>query len=67
MTTTLTAPDIVCDGCASAIRHALARVPGVSGIDVDVAAKEVTVEHGNLLTREEIAAALDKAGFPTQN
>ena len=66
MTTTVTAPDIVCDGCASAIRNALARVPGVSGIDVDVASKKVTVEHGNLLTRDEIAQALDKAGFPVE-
>jgi copper chaperone CopZ len=39
-------------------------VPGVSGIDVDVNRKQVTVEHGNLLTREEIASAMDKAGFP---
>ena len=66
MTTTVTAPDIECDGCAQSIRNALARVPGVSGIDVNVASKQVTVEHGNLLTREVISEALDKAGFPVK-
>ena len=64
-TTTLTAPDIECDGCANAIKKALGKVPGVSQIDVDVAAKTVTVTHDdNAAPVPVIAAALDKAGFP---
>lgn len=65
MTTTLTAPDITCGGCANAIRRALGSVPGVSGIDVDVARKAVSVTHDEgVAGRAAILAALDRAGFP---
>ncbi|HLJ54475.1 MAG TPA: heavy-metal-associated domain-containing protein [Chthonomonadaceae bacterium] len=63
-TSTFTAPDIVCDGCAAAIRKALARVQGVAGIDVDVAEKRVTIAHEAAVQRAALAAALDRAGFP---
>ncbi len=66
-TTTLTAPDIECDGCANAIKKALGKVPGVSQINVDVTAKTVTVAHDEKAAPVPvIAAALDKAGFPTE-
>ncbi len=63
-TSTFSAPDIECDGCANAIKKALGNVQGVSGVQVDVAAKEVTVTHDENAPRETIAAALDRAGFP---
>jgi copper chaperone CopZ len=64
-TTTLTAPDIECDGCANAIRKALGNVPGVSDVAVDVSAKKVTVRHDEgKAPRAAVTAALDKAGFP---
>ena len=63
-TTTLTAPDIVCGGCADAIKNAFGRVPGVSDVEVDVAAKQVKVGHEPDLTRDQLAQVLDKAGFP---
>ena len=63
-TTTFTAPDISCDGCANAIKRAIGGVKGVSEVQVDVAAKRVTVSHGAEATREDLAARLDRAGFP---
>lgn len=33
-------------------------------IDVDTSAKTVTVEHDERVRREELVAALDRAGFP---
>ena len=63
-TTTVTAPDIECDGCANAIKKTLGTVAGVSQVTVDVAAKTITVAHDEKATRAVIAAALDKAGFP---
>ena len=66
MTTTVTAPDIVCDGCANAIRNALSRVEGVSSVQVDVAAKKVSVTHGDHLARADVEKALDNAGFPVE-
>lgn len=62
--TTVTAPDIVCGGCASSIKKALGNVEGVSEIEVDVATKKVTVNHGENVSREKIVDALDRAGFP---
>ena len=65
--TTVTAPDISCDGCANSIKRALGKVPGVSGVQVDVPTKKVTVEHdGTQVPRETIIAALDRAGFPAE-
>jgi len=62
--TKVTAPDIVCGGCATAIRNALGRIDGVTAVDVNVDTKEVSVEHDNALTRERIEDILDDAGFP---
>ncbi len=65
-TTTVTAPDIVCGGCASSIKKALGNLLGVAQVDVDVATKTVKVEHSEAASRDEIIAALDRAGFSVQ-
>ncbi|MDM7922087.1 MAG: heavy metal-associated domain-containing protein [Pyrinomonadaceae bacterium] len=65
VTTKVTAPDIVCDGCANAIKNAFGRVEGVKTVDVDVSTKEVSVEHLDHIAREKILDVLDKAGFPS--
>lgn len=65
-TTTVTAPDITCDGCANAIRNALGRIEGIGTVDVDVASKRVTVRHAESLGKEKIIDALDGAGFPAK-
>lgn len=62
--TTLSAPDIMCDGCANSIKKVLGPIAGVSDVNVDVAAKQVSVTHDPVVTRETLAAALDRAGFP---
>lgn len=61
--TTVTAPDIVCGGCASSIKKALGGIEGVSEVDVDVATKKVTVNHSADVSREKITDALDRAGY----
>lgn len=64
-TTTVTAPDIVCGGCAGAIKNALGNVEGVSEIDVNIETKAVTVKHDQTVTRGKIIETLDRAGFPS--
>jgi len=65
-TMTLTAPDIMCDGCANAIKKAVGALPGVSGVDVNINTKQVTVTHDDTIApRTAITGALDNAGFPT--
>ena len=62
-TTTVTAPEIVCGGCASSIKKALGNIPGVSEVDVDVATKKVTVKHEENVSQANIVDALDSAGY----
>lgn len=62
-TTTVTAPEIVCGGCASSIKKALGNLEGVCEVDVDVSTKQVKVEHDESVSREEIVSALDRAGY----
>lgn len=61
--TTVTAPEIVCGGCASSIKKALGNIEGVSDVDVDVATKKVTVNHSESVSRDRIVDALDRAGY----
>lgn len=63
-TTTVTAPDITCGGCANAIKNAFGRVDGIQQVDVDVATKQVTVRHGDEIDKSRVIDVLDKAGFP---
>ena len=62
-TTTVTAPEIVCGGCAGSIKKALGNVQGVSDVEVDVGTKKVSVKHDSNVSREQIADALDRAGY----
>lgn len=64
-TTTLTAPEITCGGCANSIKKALGNLEGVSQVEVDVPTKKVSVKHDDKTTREEISAALECSGFST--
>lgn len=64
--TTVTAPEIVCGGCASSIKKALGNVEGVATVDVDVASKKVTINHTGDVSRERIVDALDRAGFSAE-
>ena len=62
-TTTVTAPEIVCGGCASSIKKALGNVEGICEVEVDVPTKQVKVEHSESVSREEIVNVLDRAGY----
>ena len=61
--TTVTAPEIVCGGCAGSIKKALGSLEGVCEVEVDVPTKQVKVEHSKAVSREEIVNALDRAGY----
>ena len=62
-TTTVTAGGITCGGCANAVKTAVSAVPGVAGVDVEVAEKRVTVTNDDRVTRAVIEDTLKKAGF----
>ena len=64
-TTTLTAPEIECQGCASAIKKSVGAVAGVSDVQVDIVTKRVAVTHDDATLPEAIQFAVEKAGFKT--
>ena len=51
-----------CDHCVNAITTEVSAVDGVSGVDIDLAAKTVSVMGG---ARDAVVAAIDEAGFDT--
>lgn len=64
MSHVFTAPAIECEGCANSIKRGLSKQPGVKNVAVDVASKKVTVDTGAEVSRDQLAAALTKIGFP---
>lgn len=64
--TTVTAPEIVCGGCAGSITKAFAGVEGVHAVEVDVPTKRVTVHHDQETSREKIVEVLDRAGYSAE-
>ncbi|MFN8556184.1 MAG: heavy-metal-associated domain-containing protein [Dehalococcoidia bacterium] len=64
-TIVLTAPDISCDHCKHAIEKAVGEMPGVSGVNVAIEPKQVTVQYNpSAVTVEQIAAVMDEEGYP---
>ena len=61
MTRTYSVPGISCDHCKHAIEGAVAGVPGVAGVEVDVAARTVAVDGD--ATDDAVRAAIDEAGY----
>lgn len=61
--TILTVEGMVCGGCANAVKTALGSLEGVTNVAVDLAAKRVAVDHDDRATRDQLAVALQRAGF----
>lgn len=61
----LRVPHISCEHCERTIRQALGRTPGVSGVDVDVAAKEVRVAYDEaVVDLDRLKAVLRDEDYP---
>jgi len=54
---------MTCDHCASAIRAELGKLPGITGVDVDVDAGIVTVSGEPLPGDALLRAAVEEAGY----
>jgi len=61
---TLPVPSMYADHHVTAVRRALEEVAGVQEIQTSAAFKEVTVKHSKEVTKEALAEALGKAGYP---
>lgn len=61
-TLSFTVPGMTCGHCETAVKQEVGAVEGVSGVEVDLLTKLVTVT-GAALDRDAIVAAIDEAGF----
>jgi len=59
----LTAQNIKCMGCVSAIQEGLKTLPGVEEVEVDLETKQVTVS-GHGLSQEQITDKITTLGYP---
>ncbi len=54
---------MTCGHCASAVTEEVSRIPGVTGVQVDVAAGRVTVQSDQPVAADAIAEAVEEAGY----
>jgi copper chaperone len=59
---TYTVTGMTCAHCAAAVTEEVSAVPGVQGVEVDVAAGTVVVR-GDAVSDERVRAAVDEAGY----
>ncbi len=61
---TISVPEIHCDHCKTSIEGALNTLDGVRSATVDVAARQVTVDHDDVvITAEALVAAIEEQGY----
>jgi copper chaperone CopZ len=65
-TTEMVSPEIMCEGCANAIKKALGGVEGVERVEVNIDDKRVSVIHAETTTKETLLKKMDGAGFPVE-
>ena len=62
ITLTFTVPGMTCGHCEAAVKGEVAKVAGVSAVDVDLDTKLVTVT-GDTIDQSAVVAAIDEAGY----
>lgn len=62
-TATYRVTGMTCDHCVRAVTEEVGRLPGVSGVAVDLPSGTVTVSSDVPLDQEAVRAAVDEAGY----
>ena len=62
-TSTYTVEGMTCGHCVGAVTQEISALPGVEGVDVDLATGRVIVSSVREMSHEAIAAAVDEAGY----
>ena len=60
---TYTVNGMTCGHCVAAVTEELSKLDGVSHVDVDLGSGRVTVESDEPLDDDDVAAAVDEAGY----
>jgi len=61
--TTFTVTGMTCGHCVAAVTEEVAKLDGVTGVDVDLASGAVTVRADGPIDPAAFAAAVDEAGY----
>ncbi|HET6562862.1 MAG TPA: heavy-metal-associated domain-containing protein [Marmoricola sp.] len=61
--TTYRVTGMTCGHCASAVGREVGAIAGVADVQVDLHSGDVTVASGAPLARDEVAAAVEEAGY----
>ena len=62
-TATYTVTGMTCGHCVSAVTEEVTAVPGVTGVDVDLASGRLTVTSDAPVDDDAVRAAVDEAGY----
>jgi copper chaperone CopZ len=54
---------MTCDNCRRHVTRALAGIPGAGAVQVDLATGRATVQSNRAISRDEVRAALEEAGY----
>lgn len=60
---TYTVTGMTCDHCVRAVTQELEKLPGVTGVDIELSTGRVTVHSDPALDNAAVAAAVDEAGY----
>jgi copper ion binding protein len=63
VTSTYTVKGMTCAHCVRSVTEEVSAVPGVSGVDVDLASGRVTVASGRPVDDAAVRAAVEEAGY----
>jgi len=63
MQTKLNVKEVSCSHCASAIKQALLELSGVTGVEVDLKSKTVTVYHDESAEPHSITTTIEEQGY----
>ena len=62
-TTEYTVRGMTCDHCAGSVTAEITKIPGVTGVQVDVATGRVSVESDAPVGDDAVAEAVEEAGY----
>lgn len=62
-TSTYTVVGMTCGHCVNSVQTEVAKIDGVTDVDVDLATGQVSVQSDQPVSDEAFAAAIDEAGF----
>ncbi|MBK5289586.1 MAG: heavy-metal-associated domain-containing protein [Acidimicrobiia bacterium] len=65
-TATVNVRGMSCDHCVNAVSREVAGIPGVTGVEVELATGLVRIDAERPLSAAEIAAAIETAGYEVE-